>query len=89
MIIAVPCGFAQGNLEKGIDAIKKGEYIKALELLKGEKKDSYDANLYYGIALFETGSIAEAEKSFKAAIRKDDERPEAYSMGEIFTQQNK
>jgi tetratricopeptide (TPR) repeat protein len=88
--LAVSNIYGQDNLDKGIDAIKRGDYIKALELLKGVSKDSYDANLYYGIALFETGSLTEAEKFLKAAIRNDDERPEAYSyLGQIFTEQKK
>ncbi|HEY3250080.1 MAG TPA: tetratricopeptide repeat protein [Ignavibacteria bacterium] len=90
ILFAAPLGFAQDNLEKGISAVKSGDYVKALELLKGVSKDSYDANLYYGIALYKTGSLAEAEKSLKQAVRKDDERPEAYSvLGEIYTQQKK
>ena len=81
---------AQDNLEKGISAVKKGEYLNALALLKGVSKDSYEANLYYGIALFNTGSEKDAEKYLKAAIKNDDERPEAYGvMGEIYTAQKK
>ncbi len=81
---------SQDNLEKGISAIKRGDYVQALELLKGVSKDSYEANLYYGIALFETGSIVDAEKFLKSAISKDNERPEAYSIiGEIYTEQKK
>ncbi|HJY64526.1 MAG TPA: tetratricopeptide repeat protein [Ignavibacteria bacterium] len=81
---------AQDNLEKGISAVKRGDYVQALELLKGVSKDSYEANLYYGIALFETGSSGDAEKSLKSAISKDNERPEAYSiLGEIYTEQKK
>jgi len=82
--------YAQDNLEKGISAIKKGDYLNALNLLKSVEKDSYNANLYYGIALFYTGSEKDAEKYLKTAIKKDDERPEAYSfLGELFTSQKK
>lgn len=81
---------ADDNLDRGIAAIKAGDYVKALDILKSVSKDSYEANLYYGIALFKTGSPAEAEKSLKAAIKNDEERPEAYSsLGEIYTQQKK
>lgn len=80
--------FSQGNLDKGIDAVKRGDYLGGLNLLKGVSKSSYDANLYYGIALFNTGSEKEAEKFLKDAIKKDDERPEAYSaLGELYTSQ--
>ena len=76
---------AQDNLEKGMNAVKKGDYLGALNLLKGVSKDSYDANLYYGIALFQTGSVKEAEKFLKDAVKKDEERPEAYSaLGELY-----
>src|SRR4030095_4639661 len=82
--------FAQDNLDNGIAAVKNGDYVRALDLLKGVSKDSYNANLYYGIALFKTGSLADAEKFLKAAIKKDNEKPEAYSvLGEIYTQQKK
>ncbi len=82
--------YAQDNLDKGIAAVKAGDFVSALNLLKGVSKDSYDANLYYGIALFNTGSEKDAEKFLKDAVKKDDERPEAYSvLGEIYTSQKK
>lgn len=81
---------AQDNLEKGISAVKRGDYVGGLNLLKGVSKDSYNANLYYGIALFQTGSEKDAEKYLKDAIKKDDERPEAYAvLGELFSSQKK
>lgn len=79
---------AQDNLEKGIEAVKKGDYLGGLNLLKGVSKGSYDANLYYGIALFQTGSVKDAEKFLKDAVKKDEERPEAYSaLGELYSSQ--
>jgi tetratricopeptide (TPR) repeat protein len=82
--------YAQDNLDRGIDAVKKGDYVKALEYLKNAPKDKYEGNLYYGIALFKTGSAAEAEKYLKAAISNDNERPEAYAaLGELYTSQKK
>src|SRR4030095_8185058 len=89
-LIAAINVYAQDNLEKGIAAVKKGEYVNALNLLKSAPHDSYDANLYYGTALFKTGSLKEAEKFIKDAIKKDDERPEAYSvLGGIYSSQKK
>ncbi len=80
--------YAQDNLEKGMDAVNRGDYLGGLNLLKGVSKDSYDANLYYGIALFNTGSVKEAEKFLKDAIKKDEERPEAYSsLGQLYSSQ--
>jgi tetratricopeptide (TPR) repeat protein len=78
------------QLEQGISAVKKGDYLTALSLLRNASKNSYEANLYYGIALFRTGSLKDAEKFLKDAIKKDSERPEAYSvLGEIYTAQKK
>ena len=88
MMILAAAVNAQDNLEKGIDAVKKGDFLGGLNMLKGVSKDSYDANLYYGIALFQTGSVKDAEKTLRDAIKKDEERPEAYSaLGEIYTSQ--
>jgi tetratricopeptide (TPR) repeat protein len=79
---------AQDNLEKGIAAVNSGDYVSALNLLKGVSKDSYEANLYYAIALFNTGSIKEAEKFVRDAIKKDNERPEAYAaLGKFYSSQ--
>ncbi len=79
---------AQDALDKGIAAVKKGDYLGALNILKGVNKDSYDANLYYGIALFQTGSVKDAEKFLKDAVKQDEERPEAYSvLGELYSAQ--
>lgn len=82
--------YAQDNLDKGIDAVNKGDYVKALDYLKGVSKDKYEASLYYGIALFKTGSAADAEKNLKNAINIDNEKPEAYAtLGELYTSQKK
>src|SRR5690349_21655521 len=76
--------YSQDNLEKGISAVENGDYLRALDLLKSAPKDKYDGNLYYGIALLRTGSVTESEKFIRAAIKQDDERPEAYAvLGEI------
>ncbi|MCX7877826.1 MAG: tetratricopeptide repeat protein [Ignavibacteria bacterium] len=93
LFILVPllyCSVTFAQLDKGIEAVKRGDYLTALNILKGVSKDSYEANLYYGIALFQTGSVKEAEKFLKDAVKKDDERPEAYAvLGEIYTSQKK
>jgi tetratricopeptide (TPR) repeat protein len=82
--------YSQDNIEKGMQAVESGDYLKALELLKNAPKDKYEGNLYYGIALFKTGSVTEAEKFIKAAIKQEDERPEAYSvLGQIYSSQKK
>jgi tetratricopeptide (TPR) repeat protein len=82
--------YCQDNLQNGIDAVKKGDYVRALELLKTAPKDKYEGSLYYGIALFKTGSLADAEKSLKNAISIDNEKPEAYAvLGELYTSQKK
>lgn len=84
--------FAQDNVDKGMNAVKRGDYITALNLLKDVVKSNtkYDANAYYGIALLKTGSTDEAEKYFKIALRDDDEGIEALKgLGEVYTLQKK
>jgi tetratricopeptide (TPR) repeat protein len=74
---------SQDNLSSGISAIKRGDYVKAVELLQKAVKsepNSYDANLYYGIALYETGALKDAEKYLKKAAGIDNEKPEAYNV---------
>lgn len=83
---------SQDNLKDGINAVKKGDYLKALPLLKTavERGNTYDANYYYGYALFKTGSLSDAEKFARAAIGIDEERPEAYSvLGEIYSEEKR
>ena len=92
VLLGFNTSYAQDYLSNGIKAVKQGEYLKAVDLLKkavsGDDKDSYDANLYYGIALYNTGSLADAEKYLKKAVKIDDERPEAYAViGEVYTEQ--
>jgi tetratricopeptide (TPR) repeat protein len=83
---------AQNNLQEGIIAVKNGNYLKALELLKPavNTDKTYEGYYYYGYALLKTGSLAEAEKYEKLAIDKDNERPEGLSaLGEIYSAQKK
>ncbi len=92
LFIFCSSAFSQDELKNGINAVKKGDYLKALPLLKTavDNGKSYDANYYYGYALFKTGSLSDAEKFARSAINTDDERPEAYSvLGEIFSEQKK
>ncbi|MFA5404198.1 MAG: hypothetical protein WC358_04625, partial [Ignavibacteria bacterium] len=65
------CAISQDNVEKGIKAVKKGDYLTALNLLKNvvNKDIGYDANCYYGIALLKTGSVDEAEKYLKISLK--------------------
>lgn len=84
--------FSQDNVEKGINAVKRGDYLSALNLLKSEvsKSKDYDVNCYYGIALFKTGSVEDAEKYLKIALKDDDEGIDALrTMGEINTYKKK
>jgi tetratricopeptide (TPR) repeat protein len=81
--------YSQDNLKKGIDAVNKGDYVSALNLLKDVVKSdkSYDANYNYGEALFRTGSIEEAIKYLNIALADDDEGIMALKdLGEIYTQ---
>jgi tetratricopeptide (TPR) repeat protein len=94
LVFGLASVYAQDKLKDGISAIKRGDFIKAVELLKSavsrDEKNSYDGNLYYGIALYRTGSLDEAAKHLNIAVKIDDERPEAYSvLGEINTEQKK
>jgi tetratricopeptide (TPR) repeat protein len=84
--------FSQDNVEKGKNAVKKGDYLTALNLLKSvvAKDNGYDANCYYGIALMKTGSLDESQKYLKIALKDDDEGIEALnSLGELYTLQKK
>jgi tetratricopeptide (TPR) repeat protein len=77
--------FAQ-NDKKGIDAVKRGDYITGIELLKNVVKTNqdYDVNYYYGYALFMTEQYQESEKYFKIALNDDDEGIDAVrGLGDI------
>lgn len=80
--------YAQDNLKKGISAVNRGDYITALNLLKDVVKTDkgYEANYYYGEALFKTGSTDDAEKYLNIALKDDDEGIMALKdLGEIYT----
>jgi len=84
--------YAQDNLEKAVNLIKKGDYVEARDILKNIVKDNnnYEPNYYYGYSLFKTGSIDEAEKFFKIALKDDDEGIGALKgLGELYSSQKK
>jgi len=66
--------FAQ-DADKGIEAVKKGDYKGGIAILKNIviKEDDYDVNYYYAYALFMTEQYNEAEKYYKIALKDDDE----------------
>lgn len=74
------------NDEKGIAAVKRGDYKTGIELLKNVVKteDDYEVNYYYGYALLMTEQYGEAEKYFKIALKDDDEGIDAIrGLGDI------
>ena len=48
---------AQDNIKKSKDAVSKGDYVTAVNILKDVVKTDkgYEANYLYGLALFNTG----------------------------------
>ena len=88
VIILVSTANAQDNLKKGITAVKSGDYVTGINLLKDvvSKDKGYDANFYYGEALLRTGSIEDARKYLEIAIKDDEEGVDALkSLGEYYT----
>ncbi|MCB0721961.1 MAG: tetratricopeptide repeat protein [Ignavibacteriae bacterium] len=81
--------FAQ--VDKAIEAAKRGDYVTALGLFKSAGKiDGYEENYWYGKTLFETGSLKDAEKYYKVALKDDDEGWEALKgMGDLLSYQKK
>lgn len=83
---------AQDDLQKGKDAIKRGDNLKAVEYLSKAvaKEQDYETYYYYGLALYRTGSIAKAEENLKKALAKDDEGIDAMiELGNIYSGQKK
>lgn len=83
---------AYAQVDRAIDAAKRGDYVTALNLFKsaGKIDDDYDVNYWYGRTLFETGSIEDAEKHYKIALKDDDEGWEALKgMGDLLSYQKK
>ncbi|MBK8550991.1 MAG: tetratricopeptide repeat protein [Ignavibacteria bacterium] len=80
--------FSKDGIDDGINAAKKGDYVKAISLLKNSVKadDSYDGYYYYGLALLNTGSIKDAEANLLKALSKDDEGVGALmTLGNLYT----
>src|SRR6187399_1263654 len=67
--------YSQDKLEAGINAAKRGDYVKAVELLKvaANSEDNYEGYYYYGMSLMYTGSLKEAERYLNKALQKDNE----------------
>lgn len=84
--------YAQNDLQKGKDAIQKGDFITAVDVLSkaaAVNKD-YETYYYYGIALFRTGSLAKAEEVLKKALSDDDEGVGAMiTLGNLYSSQKK
>jgi tetratricopeptide (TPR) repeat protein len=76
------------HLTKGILFLDLKEYPKALEELQAalkEKPDDASANLYYGVALCNTGNDAEGEKYLKKALKLDPASVRAnYELGVLY-----
>ena len=86
LILFITTGIFAQNKRTGIDAVKRGNYLLGLELLKDVVKNDkdYDVNYYYGKALFETGSVEEAEVFFKKALQDEDDGVEALKgLGDV------
>ena len=83
---------AQNDLQKGRDAINRGDYVKAVDILSKvvvNDKD-YDAYYLYGLALYRTGSLVKAEENLKKALSQDDEGIGAMiTLGNLYSSQKK
>ena len=80
--------YSKDNIDAGIEAAKKGDYVKAVNLLKNSVKedDSYEGYYYYGLALLNTGSLKEAEINLQKALKEDDEGVGALmTMGNLYS----
>ncbi|HRE41019.1 MAG TPA: tetratricopeptide repeat protein [Ignavibacteria bacterium] len=86
VFIVSASAFAQSNKEKGINAVKSGDYVSGVNLLKGvvTGDKGYEANYYYAKALMETGSLKEAEEYFNIALKDESDGVGAMiGLGEI------
>ena len=78
--------FAQVDKAEGL--IKKGDYVGAVNALKDVVKsdNGYDANYLYGLALYKTGNVKDAETYLNKALAKDDEGVMALkTMGDLYS----
>jgi tetratricopeptide (TPR) repeat protein len=79
--------FAQG-IDAGIKAAQSGDYVKAVNLMKSSinSESGYEANYYYGLALFQTGATKQAETYLNRALKDDEEGIEALkTMGDLYS----
>jgi len=83
---------AQDDLQKGKDAISKGDYVTAVDALSKAvaTKQNYETYYYYGLSLYKTGSLAKAEENLKKALSQDDEGIYAMiTLGTLYSDQKK
>ncbi|MGV8017519.1 MAG: tetratricopeptide repeat protein [Ignavibacteria bacterium] len=83
---------AQSDLQKGKDAINRGDYVSAVNYLDNavKSKQNYDTYYYYGFALYKTGSLDKAEDNLKKALKDDDEGVDAMlALGSLYSDQKK
>ncbi|MFZ4591327.1 MAG: tetratricopeptide repeat protein, partial [Ignavibacteria bacterium] len=83
---------AQDDLQKGKDAIGRGDFVTAVDALSKAvaTKQNYETYYNYGFALYKTGSLQKAEDNLKKAIVQDDEGIEAMiALGNIYSEQKK
>jgi len=83
---------AQDNLQLGKDAINRGDYVTAVDVLSKAiaTKQNYDTYYYYGLALYKTGSLQKAEENLKKALVEDDEGINAMiALGNLYSSQKK
>ncbi|MEI7484627.1 MAG: tetratricopeptide repeat protein [Ignavibacteriota bacterium] len=83
---------AQDDLQKGKDAISKGDFVTAVDALTKAvaSKQNYETYYYYGFALYKTGSVQKAEDNLKKALAQDDEGIDAMiTLGNIYSEQKK
>lgn len=83
---------AQDDLQKGKDAINRGDYITAVDVLSKAvaAKQNYETYYYYGLALYKTGSLQKAEDNLKKALSQDDEGIDAMiTLGNLYSDQKK
>ena len=76
------------QIDLGISAVKNGDYLRAVNILKPlvNQEDSYDGYYYYGLALLNTGSATTAEEFLNKALKKDDEGVGALTaLGDLYS----
>ncbi|MCE1166262.1 MAG: tetratricopeptide repeat protein [Bacteroidetes bacterium] len=92
MFVFVLTASAQNDLQKGKDAINRGDYVSAVNFLSNavKAKQNYETYYYYGLALYNTGSYDKAEENLKNALKDDDEGIDAMiTLGNLYSEQKK